>query len=394
MLLWLLMHAPSHNAVYRSQFLEQASLVPAWVRVLCPNATELEIGLGALAPHPLHQPTPHPHLQQLEWDRSWDADQDPPVAEHVRQQLAALPSLISLTLWDLRWAGGEEQDEQQAGRLISSTLTRLELLTDDDTGNAFQELLHLPTQFPQLRELDASRMTVDDAGLEALLRLPHLERLHVSGFELRRSHVHRLLLWKELSVDTLDMGSFARLPLDTIVSCSVCGDVFPSADAVAVARVAQAVTRWGGRGGGWDDLSIYGEDVAALLVTLGPLVAALPAEQQRTVRIDVLDNITPQQLQQLGQHLPASVTTLLLRLTDLSVDAWDALLPSLPATVEELQLEHQSASAFTEQEALALCRAAVRPIRVVMDLGANWEQVSDGVRRRLQHDLVTLVGRV
>ncbi len=98
------------------------SLVPAWVKVLCPNATKLDLHFSDLAPHPLPQHRPHPHLQHLTWGQWWYLDA--PMVEHVRQQLAALPSLTSLSIWDLGWAGGAEEDEQQAGRLISGTVTR------------------------------------------------------------------------------------------------------------------------------------------------------------------------------------------------------------------------------------------------------------------------------
>ncbi len=368
----------------RLQDVEQTALVPAWVKVLCPNAAELELGWDALAPHPLHQPRPHPHLQHLRWERTWDADQDPPLAEHVRQQLAALPSLTSLALRDLSWEGAEGEDgERQARRLISGTVTRLEFPHDSDMEGTSRALVRLPTQFPNLRELRAWDAFVDDDGLEALLRLPHLERLRVRGFDLQRSHAHRVCLWADLRVGQLDVGSFARLPLDGIPVCSDWWLVRPSADEAAVTRVAQAIRRWCGMGGGMSRLDLSGEDVAALVTTLGPLLAALPAEQQRRVTIHDVRDATPQQVQQLGQRLPPTVAMLTLDSYTLAPDAWSALLPSLPATVEELRLRWIY-PALTEQQVVTLCQAAVRPVTVVVHLSMGASGLSERDLERIR----------
>ncbi len=381
----------------RLQALEQTSLVPVWVKVLCPNATKLDLGWDTLAPHPLPQPRPHPHLQHLRWDRRWGICADSPLAAHVREQLAALPSLTSLALHDLSWAGAEGEDgEQQAGRLASSTMTRLELSAHFNQEGSYDALLRLPTQFPNLRELDASYMTVEDDGLEALLRLPHLERLRVWGFSLQRSHAHRACSWVLVTVCELDVGSFARLPLDGIPVCSDWWLVRPSTDAAAVARVAQAVRRWGGPGAGGNEWRISGSDVAALATTLGPLLVALPAQQQRRVIIPFLRDVTPQQVQHLGQHLPPSITTLRLDSCTLTLDAWAALLPSLPATVEELRLVF-TFQPLMEQQVLALCQAAVRPIRVVVSPSRHEPRLSEQDLERMRASLVgpglvTLVG--
>ncbi len=380
------------------QFLEQTSLVPAWAKVLCPNATKLDLGWDTLAPHPLPQPTPHPHLQHLEWSRLWFAGWDVPPAQHLCQQLAALPSLTSLSLCDLDWAGSDEE-EQQSQRLISSTTTRLEFVQEDELEDSFPTLQRVPTQFPCLRVLDAAFcVVVDDNGLEALLSMPHLERLRVRGFSLQRSHAHRAWPWVEFGVRELDVGSFTRLPLDGIPACSSWWRVQPSANAAAVARVALAIRRWGGLRGAAHGLSISGEDVAALLTTLGPLLAALPAEQQRRVSIRDLRDTSPQQVQQLGQQLPAGVAILRLDSYALPLEAWPALLPGLPATVEELELGCTASASLTAQHVAALCQAAVRPIRVVMSrYGHLTEQDLERIRASLtgsdgQPGPVTLVG--
>ncbi len=274
-------------------------------------------------------------------------------------------------------------------------MTRLRLAETDALVGVykFQPLHRLPTQFPNLRELDAHGFTVRDGDVEALLRLPHLERLSVCGFRLQRSHAHRASRWAAVDVWNLDVGSFARLPLDGIQACSGWWRVLPSADEAAVARVAQAVRRWGSMGDSVDRW-MEGDDSDALLTTLGPLVAALPTKQQRRVTIYGMRDATPQQVQQLGQHLPAGVTTLRLDTFSLASEAWAALLPSLPATVEELRLG-RTYPLPTEQQVLAVCQAALRPIRVVVL--AYGEQDLERVRALLagpeqQPSLVTLVG--
>ncbi len=350
--------------------MEHTSLVPAWVKVLSPNVTKLELGRSTLADPPLRQPMPHPHLQHLKWYQPGD---NPPLAQHVRQQLAALPSLTSLELWNLDWAdeeeeeGQQQQQQQDAGRLISRSVTRLQLF--DESLSETWKVQHLHTQFPCLRELVTDGTCVDDDCLEALLQaLPHLERLSVDGFRLQRSHAHEAWPWRDFSARRLHVDSFARLPLDGIPACSWLW-VVPSSDAAAVARVAQAVKRWGSA----RYLDIIGGDFTALLTTLGPMVAAQPAAQQRGLCISDLRDVTPQQLQQLGQHVPATVSMLCLRTYCLAMDTWSALLPSLPASVTALRLLPVSPP-LTEQQVLALCQAAVRPIWV--DLGSlNQEQL-------------------
>ncbi len=372
--------------------------MPAWVKVLCPSVTELVLDSHSIGANSLIQPaTKAPmHLQSL--DLHWPRDGAPngPAAEHVRQQLQALPSLTSLTLHNLEeWAGA---DEQQARRLLSSTVTRLRL-----TASLLREapirvedvsplvLPRLPTQFPHLRELDCSAwplcLTVDDAGLEALLSLPDLRRVHVNSFSLQRSYTHRVLPWRDITIAALDVDSLARLPLDSIHACGDWGWVRPSADPAAVARLAAAVGRWGGRGR-QGELSIEGSDVAALLTTLGPLVNALTAAEQDFMCIVHMPCAA---LPQLGQHLSASITTLCLHLNcdgSCDVTCWSALLPSLPASVGKLllwgRLPDADSASEAEQWLLALCQAAVRPIRGVLVRGLR--DTMRRIRARLVED--------
>ncbi len=401
----LLTMASGHFPTQCLQDLEQTSLVPAWVKVLCPNATKLDLGLSTLADPPLRQPLPHPHLQQLQWDRQSDLYDDPPLEEHMRQQLAALPSLTSLTLADLAWAQEEEEEEddddeeegqQQAGRLMSCSVTRLELHALPEHASALQGLW---TQFPCLRELSLDSATLDDDGLEALLQgVPAtMDRLSAGGFRLQRSHAHAAWPWPEVTVKELDVDSFARLPLDGIPACSW-QSVVPSSDAAAVARVAAAVKRWGGRWSGPGVWWISGSDFKALLAALGPLVAALPAALQGRLRIRGLHDVTAERVQQLGQHLPASITTLTLTASCMAPDAWPAVLPSLPAGVTTLRLVH--VYRLTEEQVLALCQAAVRPVTVVVrrqgrghPLALREAELQDIRGRLAGAGLVTLEGR-
>ncbi len=343
----------------RSQDLEQTSLVPAWVKVLCPNATKVDLCGSTIAPQELHQPARAPAAAGVA--SPVVRGPRPAPAEHVRQELATLPTLTSLGLADMAWAGegeGEDEQQQQAGRLVSSSVTRLAL---HDLRLERRVLQRLPTQFPCLRVLAMGITLVHDDGLEALLQgLPHLQRLSLRIFGLKRSHAHVAWPWREVTVDELDVRSFARLPLDRIPSCGGWSTLWPSDDKDAVARVAQAVRRWGGGGAETSDWAICGIHLDALLTTLGPLLAALTAQQQRHVTIHGMTDVSPQELERLGQQLPAGVASLRLTLGRLGTYSCRALLPNLPSSVRLLDLD------LAEHQLLAVCGGAVRPITVVV----------------------------
>ncbi len=201
------------------------------------------------------------------------------------------------------------------------------------------------------------------------------------------------------------MDSFARLPLHRILTLKGVKSVRPSADTQAVTRVAEAVRRWGGLGQQKDGLSIIPEDINAVTTTLGPLLAALPEEQRRRMTLCELGvgAVTPQFLQRLGAALPSSgIKRLSLgtRIDDTwqpAPAAWRALLPSLPATVERVDLHNVRAS---EQQLVDLCCAATRRVTVAVSLWSNPEEQGEvlaAVRARLRAlrgrrlPLVTLV---
>ncbi len=350
------------------QHLEQTSLVPMWLPLTCPNVTNLECSGGAITDH-LPLPAPPPprsattaspapapvacqHLHRLDLSGTERLG-----AQHLRQQLAALPSLSTLNLWD---------SLRMAAELHSTSVTHLAFLYDDEDSRVLERL---PAQFPNLVEMSApSLCALDDDGLEALLSVRSLRRVDLWGLRLQRSHAHRPCAWEDLLLWRMDVDSVARLPLEGIRRLCIDGnEVCPSRDAQAVARVAAIVKRSGVLGAK-DGVTFSGEDPAALLTTLRPLLAPLPAEQQRRVTIKGMgQEATPEVVRQVGQQLPPAVHTLELAKCSCALDTWVALLPSLPATVTRLQLGFGwPAPPQMEEHVVAVCAGAVRPITVAV----------------------------
>ncbi len=362
--------------------------MPAWVRVLCPNVERLDTCLCTFAAQPERvstspasapqgAPATCSRLQSLSWVVGEELrQQDKPLLALVRQQLAALPSLTHLHVdqWDFTAL-------DQGGSALSTSLTRLVL------ARRGQPTLpqRLPAMFPRLRELELTWGSVtEDAELDGLLQ--HLRHVDVSfyHFNLTQSFAHRAWPWPHLKVSFLDVDSFTRLPLHSILSCSVEVHVLPSADAQAVARMADAVQRWGGVGQQQNGLVISGTSPDALVTTLGPLLAALPEQQRRHVRLyDFQEGaVTPAFLQRLGAALPACVKRLSLSTmgSSLSPAAKSALVASLPATVEQVDLEGNE---FTEQELVDLCSAVTRRVKVTVSCLFVSEEKLAAVRARL-----------
>ncbi len=367
------MRPPPPSPHVHAQYLEHTSLVPMWLPLVCPNVTTLFCSTSTITEHlPLPAPpttqrpaTTSPALPPVACQHLQDfkltvrgGTLSAPQAQHLRQQLAALPSLASLTLWD---------STNMAAELHSTSTTRLSLEWDE--GDRWPAALQrLPAQSPNLVELRTpSRCALDDAGLEAMLRMRSLRRVQVGEVHLERSHAHRACTWEQLSLWTLDVDQVARLPLEGILQVHALS-VHPSRDAQAVTRVATAVKRWRGLGAEiFGGFHIDSKDPAALLTTLRPLVEALPAEQQHDISIAMGSAaLTPGVLQQLGQQLPPAVHTLRLSGWSWAREAWAAVLPSLPATVTRLELAWWSAPPQEEDHLLALCAGAVRPITVAV----------------------------
>ncbi len=377
------------------QGLELTSAMPMWLPVVCPNVTNLDC-CGTVTQH-LPLPAPPPPPPRSTATRPAPA---PAACQHLQQQLAALPSLSCLTVWDTKGLLEE---------LHSMSITRLQLVSvNNDKAASTRAVQRLPVQFPKLVELDAPRaLTLCDAGLEALLSMRRLRRVHVDEMRLARSHAHRPCAWEELSISQfpvrVDVDSVARLPLEGIQrfrTHDVWRCVVPSDDSQAVRRLAAAVKR--SRGAGLGRLAISGEDPAALLITLGPLLKALPAEQQRTTCIRGLSKATCEVVQELCRQLTPSVRTLRLDRCTLSPLAFPALLPSLPTTVTRVALLHAKPCSLPrefmkvfESHVLGMCRKAVRPITVCVVEKDLPESALERIRVRLAElgdTHVTLVG--
>ncbi len=338
------------------------------------------------------------HLKHVTWSGWWQPEaQAQGLARHLQQQLAALPSLTSLALHDLEtWS--------LVAELHSTSVTRLRFVSGDleDKVACNGALQRLPAQFPNLVELDAPHcLTLHDDGLEALLSLRSLRRVHVFELDLERSHANRPCAWEELWLQSCSVDSAARLPLEGIQRLGAhTHEVHPSRDAQAVARVAAAIQRSGALC--WDGLDVSGFNTTALFTTLRPLVEALPAGGQRWVGIRGLSALSPDVLRQLGQQLTPAVHTLIFADCTLPREVSPALLPSLPATVARVELcwlapwryGPPSSEGF-EERVLAMCSAAVRPITVCVGRELMPEEALARVRARLAEQgnaHVTLVG--
>ncbi len=369
------------------QYLQLSALVPAWLRELCPSVMRLALESVDLPTAPPSRPAPalHHSLQTLLWRPlpSLDTSADP-IRRHVRQQLAALPSLASLTARDVDWAARPA--------LISSSLTRLELFS------SLEELppplrLHLAAQFPNLVELDGIRyLMVHDEDFHALLRLPHLRTLKIAGLALQYSARGRPP-WPQhldLHVSSALVDTFALLPLDSIPRCTVTESMFvPSLDAARAQRVAAAFRRWGAlrvENDGSVLLRVTGLDVAALLASLPPFLRAV--QQPVTLGVVVAVNLTPDTLRRLAALLTPNVRTLRFIDTSFAPDTWPALLPILPPSVDVLDLVAGTSPMApmvglpplpSVEQLRSLCLGAVRPVRVRV--------AGPGAEARVQHVL-------
>ncbi len=132
-----------------------------------------------------------------------------------------------------------------------------------------------------------------------------------------------------------------------------------------------------------------GDECESILTTLGPLLAAVPGGQFRRVSV-FLDEyapgaVTPEQVRRMGQLLPTCVTRLTVRIDGpIAPGAWRALLPSLPASVERVELQGMS---FTEQELVDMCVAATRRVTVVVGKYQTKPHLVAAARARLGQEL-------
>ncbi len=318
-----------------------------------PPATQRPRGSAAPTSAQPRAPPPFQLLQHVMFS-VWDGSVPALQGQHLHQQLAALPSLTTLTCWEGRGLAAE---------LHSTRVTRLCFEGDESAPTVVPRLR---AQFPNLVELDASWCwAVRDGVLEALLGVRSLRRVRVRELELQRSHARRPCAWEELSLTVFSVDQVVLLPLEGIQRLRAHGEDFlPSRDAQAVARVAAAAKRGGGLGA----VRFNGEDPAALLTTLRPLLEATGAEE---AVVRALYTTKRRVFKRLGQQLPPAVRTLSLERCCLPRKAWAAVLPRLPATVTCLKLSAMPA----EENVLALCAGAVRPITVYgWYMGADKQQ--------------------
>ncbi len=349
--------------------------MPPWLRVLCPNATRLDSdhcnitedlpAPSLLSPAAAGGPTllPHQHLATLEWWKDIMTP-SPHLPAHLWRQLASLPSLRTL---EVNMPYGLAQALRH-GAALTAAAAQPQSSTATVAAST-QPLLPVTS----LRAM----ASVDDGFTDAVLQhLPQVERLEVWGFRLRHSHAHHQQCgWRELIVREVDVDSFTRLPLERVRTCAWSEhyrNVRPSRDAQAAARVAAAVQRWGPQSITFSSrtLQVSGADHQALLTTLPPLLATLsPLLGSRLEEFMLTRSapLTPEALREVARLLPPSVTTLTLKDCQVPADAWGGLLAAVPAHVEDWWVWGAS-----EEHLLALCRGAVRPIRVgVPDLSMS-----------------------
>ncbi len=385
-----------HRVLVRTQWMRQTALVPAWLKDLCPNVARLtcqqcEIINPPVLPSPAPAGQAYPPLQQLAWDPLTPCTSEPAVAACVRQQLAALPGLTSLTLGDWQWADVEDDDDDDDDELpgrVSASVTAVQMPPGSDLRGGAPALQHVRRLFPSLQQLvPAGWIVMEWDGSMDLLQGPTLAdvvtggRLVLRGFDLEDSHEGEPWPWPHIEVKELDVDSFARLPLERVQSCVLGSSLWnhrvtPSADLQAVARVAQAVRRWGGAFLPGRMLTVDCGDEEAALATLGPLLQALDeggGGGLRTLKLGSMCGARGRFVQRLARLLPATVTSLRLSSesdeTAMAAGSWPELLPNLPASVVDVDVgcvvpfEHKQewgrAAAL-----LALCTAAVRPVKV------------------------------
>ncbi len=150
------------------------------------------------APAPSAPPGACRQLRRLRLDfTSPLGDGNAPLVDHVRQQLAALPSLTSL---DAECFEIEALDQGDGGA-VSTSLTRLVITYYRDPGLPRR----LATMFPALRELRLvqpencfDEMVTDDALEEMLEHLGHVVDVAFSSFGLKGSFTHRAWPWPHL----------------------------------------------------------------------------------------------------------------------------------------------------------------------------------------------------
>ncbi len=245
----------------RWQALETVEVLPDWLRTYCPGVKRVVLTDHIINPYGRltgsedddqagapPAPLACPHLEHVAFIRYSTRD-DHMHFNDDRRQLAAQPSLTSVRARAIDWL-------EDADGPALSTLKKLHL----DLGRVFPLPASFPTVLPQLEELHMDCLVVDDAGLGVLRSMPRLRRLTMDRFELEEeSHARTAWDIDHLDVETLDVRSLVRLPLEGIRQCTyrelVAFRLDPDWDERKVAhvwvglrRVRAALQRWGGWG--------------------------------------------------------------------------------------------------------------------------------------------------
>ncbi len=295
----------------------------------------------------------------------------PPLASpggaRLCRQLRALTALHNLDLsrgWDFTHPA-----------IVSSSVTELGYSQDDAP-----RLTSLPVQFPAVRELNAPQLTLDDGDLDAVLSLASLRALHVEGFALRRSHAHQRCAVDMLKFDFVDVDSFSRLPWSGIQACHGGSNgmtITCSGNAQATAAVTAALQQraWDANGPDW--LDVYKCSSSAVLEATLPLMAMMRPSAE--LSITEIQGMSATVLQRLGQLV--RVDTLSLLRCSLADEAWPALLPALPHTSSVFLSDVVCAP--TEQQLLAMCQGATRPVCVGLSGGPLSEDDADALCQRV-----------
>ncbi len=298
----------------------------------------------------------------------------PPLASpggaRLCQQLRALTALRRLEL-DSRW-------DFTHPALVSSSATELGYQREGSHC-----LTSLPVQFPVVRDVNVHFLTLDDGDLDAVLSLRNLRALRVSGFDLRHSHAQQRCALETLTFTHVDVDSFSRLPWSGVQACrsrwTVAMVIKCSGSTEATAAVTAALQQRlrGADVGGSPETELRACSSIAVLEATLPLAALMRSSRQLSIH-DVHD-VSATVLQRLGQLV--RVPTLLLLRCSLTEDAWPALLPALPHT-SSMYLLHV-APFPTEQQLVAMCQSATRPVRVDAWDGSLSEGDADALCQRV-----------
>ncbi len=289
----------------RSQNLLTTEVLPAWLRTYCPSVKR--VVLGELELHSFAMmaafDTDHDHAYYGTDDQTESSDDSsddladaapapappapgPPPAPPAPAPAAALPpaappvplacpSLEHVAFIGRKCSSEDLQQLEAQPSLTSISACSIDWVADDAIGPPLLnvkklELAHyggrvvsvpasIPTVLPQLEELHMDCLYVTDDGLGVLRSMTNLRRLTVKRLIPKQSHVDTKWVVDHLVVETLDVRSLVRLPLEGIRMCTYqrlvpagreagCDEREMARVRADVERIREAVERWGGQG--------------------------------------------------------------------------------------------------------------------------------------------------